>query len=803
MFIKSFVLPTLMALGLVVHSLPASAQTAITPGEARAIARDAYIYGVPLVENYKTMYAWSIDKKGKEFKAPFNTLNNETRIFTPEDKDVVTPNPDILQSFLWIDLRAEPLVLEVPGIVDGRYYSIQLIDMNTFNFGYIGSRTTGNAAGRYMIAGPNWQGEKPEGVNKVIRSETDFVLAIYRTQLLGPDDLDQVKSIQGQYRVQTLNAMLGTPPPKPSPRIDFPKINPKSETGPGFFSYLSFLLQCCSIDPTETELMARFARIGVVPGKAFDVSKLSPQMRKALENGIKDGEEAINTELPKAKAVEIYGTRAYLKNDYLKRAVAARVGLYGNSREEIMNSLYVTDAEGKPLDASQSNYVLNLSGGNLPPVNAFWSITMYDAKTKSLLPNQTNRYLINSVMLKDLKPGADGGLTVYIQHESPGQDKEVNWLPAPDGPFYMVMRLYWPKPEAWEGAWNAPLVWSETKKQEQPVSVLSAAEPTQEVKPAVLVEEPKPELERPSVWGEPTEVRILIYVIDVDEVSSADQNFAASVFYEARWNNPFLRHKGPGPLLRGLTEVWNPHLAIIGQQMAWPAFPNSVEIQPDGEVIYRQKVWGRFSQPLDLRDFPLDRQTLTIHLAAAGLLEEHVKMVPLEREHGRASRIASKFSVPDFTVLSWKAEPMPYFPIEGAAGTAGFQMQIEVARSVSYFIWKVIVPLCLIVIMSWLPRWIDPEQIGSNIGISTTAFLTLVAYLFAITVLLPRVSYITRMDRFILLSTFMVFTGLMQTVTNTAMIRSGKKALVEKTDRWSRLVYPMLLLGVLGGSFML
>jgi hypothetical protein len=122
----------------------------------------------------------------------------------------------------------------------------------------------------------------------------------------------------------------------------------------------------------------------------------------------------------------------------------------------------------------------------------------------------------------------------------------------------MVMRLYWPRPEAWEGAWNAPLVWSETKKQEQPVSVLSAAEPTQEVKPAVLVEEPKPELERPSVWGEPTEVRILIYVIDVDEVSSADQNFAASVFYEVRWNNPFLRHKGPGPLLRGLTEVWKP-----------------------------------------------------------------------------------------------------------------------------------------------------------------------------------------------------------------------------------------------------
>ena len=128
--------------------------------------------------------------------------------------------------------------------------------------------------------------------------------------------------------------------------------------------------------------------------------------------------------------------------------------------------------------------------------------------------------------------------------------------------------------------------------------------------PSVILEAPKPELERPTVWGEPTEVQIGLYVIDVDEVNSADQSFAASVYFEARWNNPLLKHEGPGPKLRNLTDVWNPRLTIIGQQMMWRSYPDYVEIQPDGTVVYRQKIWGRFSQPLKLRDFPFDQQEL-------------------------------------------------------------------------------------------------------------------------------------------------------------------------------------------------
>ncbi len=252
---------------------------------------------------------------------------------------------------------------------------------------------------------------------------------------------------------------------------------------------------------------------------------------------------------------------------------------------------------------------------------------------------------------------------------------------------------------------------------------------------------------------------------------------------------------------RGLTDVWNPRLTIIGQQMAWKSYPESVEIQPDGTVIYRQKVWGRFSQPLMLRDFPFDQQELSIHIVSAGLREDDVKMVPFVNDAGNTSTIASKFSLPDFDIVSWNASPKPYYPSQEEVGLAGYEMKISISRHATYYILKVIVPLCLIVVMSWLPRWIDPGQIGTNIGISTSSFLTLIAYLFAITVLLPRVSYVTRMDRFILISTLMVFAGLIQTVANTVLIRREKKQLAERIDRWSRIVYPVLLVIVLGVSF--
>src|SRR5256886_9169987 len=193
----------------------------ITPAEARAIAKEAYIYGFPIVDNYRIQHSYFVDRQNPEFKAPWNQIVNIPRVYTPTDTAIQTPNSDTPYSFVGIDLRGEPIVLTVPPIEKKRYYSIQLIDAYTFNFDYIGSRATGNEAGSYMIAGPNWKGETPKGVKKVFRAATEFVFAVYRTQLFKPDDIDNVKKVQAGYKAQTLSAFLGQPAPKAAPPIDF------------------------------------------------------------------------------------------------------------------------------------------------------------------------------------------------------------------------------------------------------------------------------------------------------------------------------------------------------------------------------------------------------------------------------------------------------------------------------------------------------------------------------------------------------------------------------------------------------
>jgi hypothetical protein len=434
----------------------------VTPTEARAIVKEAYIYGFPMVDNYRIQYGYFVDTKNPEYKAPWNQLKNIPRVYTPADTAIQTPNSDTPYSFIGMDLRAEPIVLTVPKIEKERYFSIQLIDAYTFNFDYIGSRTTGNGGGSFMIAGPNWKGETPKGVKKVMRSETEFVLGAYRTQLFNPGDIDNVKKVQAGYKAQTLSAFLGTAAPKAAPVIDFIKpLTPAEEkTSPEFFNILNFVLQFCPTDPSETELMERFAKIGVGAGKTIDASKLSPEMKAAVEQGVADAWAAFG-ELEKEFAAgkitsgDVFGTRAYLKNNYLYRMGAAVLGIYGNSKQEAMYPMYLVD-EAKQKMTGANRYTLRFAPGQLPPVHAFWSLTMYEMPQSLLVANPINRYLINSPMLPQLQRDADGGLTLLIQNESPGKDKEANWLPAPKGPFVMAMRLYWPKEEAVDGKWTAP-----------------------------------------------------------------------------------------------------------------------------------------------------------------------------------------------------------------------------------------------------------------------------------------------------------------------------------------------------------
>jgi hypothetical protein len=300
-------------------------------------------------------------------------------------------------------------------------------------------------------------------VKKVIRSETDFIWAAYRTQLFNPDDIDNVKKIQAGYKAEPLSAFLGQTAPAAAPAVDFIKtLTPKEEkTSPEFFNILNFILQYCPTDPSEIELMARFAKIGVGAGKTIDFDKLSPEMKAAFEQGMADAWKELAT-LEKQKidtgevtSGDVFGTREYLKNNYLYRMAGAVLGIGGNSKQEAMYPVYAVDADGKKLDGA-NRYALRFAPGQLPPVNAFWSLTMYELPQSLLVANPINRYLLNSPMLPQFVKDADGGLTFYVQNESPGKDKEANWLPAPKGPFIAFMRLYWPKEEALEGKWKHP-----------------------------------------------------------------------------------------------------------------------------------------------------------------------------------------------------------------------------------------------------------------------------------------------------------------------------------------------------------
>ena len=430
--------------------------------DVRAIAKDAYIYGFPLVDNYRILHSYFVDAGGPEYKAPWNTLFNNARVYTPEDTAIQTPNSDTPYSYVGADLRTEPLVFTVPEIDVNRYYSLQFIDLNTFDFAYVGSRTTGNGAGRYLLAGPGWSGETPAGIDAVIPCETDLAFVLYRTQLFTPDDLEQVKAVQAGYQVQPLSAFLGKPAPESAPAIDFyPPLDAGDErTALAFFEELNFLLPFCPVVPSEVDMRERFATLRIGAGQRFNAETLAPEMRQAVQDGMADAWTALDgvrkgIDTGEVSTGDFFGTREYLNGNYLYRMAGAALGIYGNFKEEALYPAYGVDAAGQPLDGA-NRYTLRFAPGQLPPVNAFWSVTMYTLPESLLNANPINRYLINSPMLPGLVTDADGGITLFVQHASPGVDKEANWLPAPAGPFQMVMRLYWPREAALDGAWKAP-----------------------------------------------------------------------------------------------------------------------------------------------------------------------------------------------------------------------------------------------------------------------------------------------------------------------------------------------------------
>jgi hypothetical protein len=317
-----------------------------------------------------------------------------------------------------------------------------------------------------MVVGPDWKGATPPGIKKVFRSSTQSSVAGYRTQLFNADDLDGVKKVQAGYKVQTLSAYLKGPATTAATTVDFPKID-KELVKTNFFEYLDFALQFAPPQENEKEIRAQLAKIGVGPDKTFNFKDLPLEQKLEVGLGMEEGEKKVDEAVASAgKAINgwrvsgLPGDSAHYNGDWLKRAAAAKAGIYGNDPAEATYPLTRIDSGGQTLDGSKHNYTLTFPPGQQPPVNAFWSLTMYDGKSQLLIENPINRYLINSPMLPDMKMNADGSL--YIQNKSPGTDKEPNWLPAPNDTIYLVMRLYWPKTEApsilppGEGTWQPP-----------------------------------------------------------------------------------------------------------------------------------------------------------------------------------------------------------------------------------------------------------------------------------------------------------------------------------------------------------
>jgi hypothetical protein len=438
--------------------------------EAKAIAEEGFIYGLPIVMNYAVMYEYAVDTKSSQFKAPFDQIYNMHHVATYKDTAIITPNSDTPYSILWLDLRAEPMVISVPAVAKERYYAVQLIDGNTYNYGYIGSRATGSAPGDYLVVGPDWKGETPAGIKKVFSSTTPFSLAVFRTQLFDPADMPNVEKVQAGYKGQPLSAFLKQPAPPAAPKIDF---LPATSEGvkDNFFEYLDFALQFVPPSPESKDVRARLALIGIGPGKTFEFKDLSLEHKAAVLLGLKEGDDKVDKFL--ASGVKdingwnigsFFGDREFYNGNWLMRAGAAKGGIYGNDAVEATYPFTRVDAKGETLDGSKHNYTLTFPAGELPPVNAFWSVTMYDGKSQLLIENPINRYLINSPMLPNMKKNADGSLTLYIQKDSPGADKEANWLPAPNDTIYLVMRLYGPKATPpsilppGEGTWQPPAI---------------------------------------------------------------------------------------------------------------------------------------------------------------------------------------------------------------------------------------------------------------------------------------------------------------------------------------------------------
>jgi len=442
----------------------AHAQSALTPAEARAIAVDVYVYFYPLVSMDITRRQSTNIEAGKEVaKGPMNTFVSVPEYPAADLKIVVRVNFDTLYSIAWLDLTKEAQVVSAPDTA-GRYYLLPMLDMWTDVFASPGWRTTGTKAGNFLVTPPNWTGTVPEGMTR-LPAPTPYVWVIGRTKTDGAADYPAVHQIQAGYKVSPLSGWGKPPVPvtvKIDPTVDM-KTPPKAQvdTMPAdkYFAYAAELIKLHPPHSTDQPIIAQMKKIGIEPGKSFDISKVGPVVKAAVDEAPAEAQALMQWKLPTLARVANgwsmnTDTMGVYGNYYLKRAIITQQGLGANLPEDAIYPLNLGDESGKPLDGAHK-YTIHFDKGATPPVNAFWSITLYDSDGFQVA-NVLNRFAVSSYM--PFKTNGDGSLDLYFQNESPGKDKEANWLPAPKGAFNLCMRLYGPKSDALTGKWNPPAV---------------------------------------------------------------------------------------------------------------------------------------------------------------------------------------------------------------------------------------------------------------------------------------------------------------------------------------------------------
>ena len=431
---------------------------------AFALGVEAFIWSYPLTITAATAeVATNTDKPLPNGHAPFNNFGHVAKLFTAADRDVVSPNVDTVYSSAFLDLKQGAALISVPR-TDGRYYSLMLEDAYTNVFGYIGSRATGSDSGRFLIVGPGWKGQSPAGA-RWVQSPTPLVWVIGRTLVDGEKDFPKVAAIQRQYQLEMIPPVLDRTPIKQRWNITLqPRLVPGEQVEAldwrTYFHWVGQLMEDNPPPLADSALYKQFEAIGLSVKNGFDIGLLSLAAQKGLERGYSAGQQIVKMEAQKTGGTEANGW-AYNLNagkwgqDFNVRAGVAYGGLGQNTPEEALYMNTRQDAEKQTLNGGQ-RYTLTFKKGALPPVDAFWSVTMYNS-SNFLVDNSINRYAISN-RTEGLRTNADGSLTIYFQKDPPDGDKTANWLPAPEGDFRLSMRLYNPKVEILNGAWTPPAV---------------------------------------------------------------------------------------------------------------------------------------------------------------------------------------------------------------------------------------------------------------------------------------------------------------------------------------------------------